>query len=398
MKEIYSIQQASLKGKRVIIRADFDVTMRGNRILDDFRILSVLPTIRLILHKGGKVRIISYRGRPQGVRDAELSMKSIARFLERRLKRKVIFLPDILDEAACIRHKDSSSVIFFENIRFWPEEEKNDKEFARKVSRWGDIFVNEAFANAHRDHACITTLARLLPSYAGLHLETEIANLSALFHLPPKPFVAVLGGAKLETKLPLIHQFLSSADRVLLGGALANTLFAVEGRQIGKSVISNDYMACEMKKILKHKKLYLPVDVVVAASFNGSSGYRVVRPNEVKDTEYIVDVGPETVALFSSIARNAKTLVWNGPLGYVETAAFAKGTKVFAQSLALLKAFKVVGGGDTTGVLRQYRLLANFTHVSTGGGAMLEFLAGKKLPGIEALKRKVKNEKRKTKT
>lgn len=387
MKEIYSIRQASLKGKRVIIRADFDVTMRGNRIADDFRILRVLPTIRLVLQKGGKVRIVSYRGRPHGVRNPLLGMKDIARFLERRLKRKIIFLPDILDEDAFIRHNDSSSIIFFENIRFWPEEEKNDNKFARKISLWGDLFVNEAFANTHRNHACVTTLARLLPSYAGLQLEAEITNLSALFHSPQKPFVAVLGGAKLETKLPLIHRFLSSADHVLLGGALANTLFALKGLRVGKSIVSDDFMRNEIKKILKHKKLCLPVDVVAAGDLNGSSGYRVVRPDEVKETEYIVDVGPETAALFSSIARSAKTLVWNGPLGYVETAPFAKGTKIFAQSLTLLKAFKAVGGGDTIAVLRQYRLLAHFTHVSTGGGAMLEFLAGKKLPGIEALKR-----------
>ena len=229
-------------------------------------------------------------------------------------------------------------------------------------------------------------------------LGNEIKNLSELFHMPPKPFVAVLGGAKLETKLPLIHRFLSSADHVLLGGALANTLFALEGLRVGKSVVSNDYMKDEMKKILKHKKLCLPIDVVVATSLNGSSGYRVVRPDGVKESEYIVDVGPKTLALFSSIAESAKTLVWNGPLGYIENISFAKGTKTFAQSLKLLKAFKVVGGGDTLAVLRQHRLLANFTHVSTGGGAMLEFLAGKKLPGIEALKRKMKNEKRKITT
>ncbi|MDZ4260144.1 MAG: phosphoglycerate kinase [Candidatus Sungbacteria bacterium] len=387
MEGIISIQQAALKGKRVIVRADFDVTMRGNRILDDFRILCVLPTIRLILKKGGKVRIISHRGRPQGVKDSALGMKIIARFLERRLKRKIIFLPDILDKTAFDKYNDSPSIIFFENIRFWPEEEKNDKNFARKVSLWGDIYVNEAFANAHRDHACVTTLARLLPSYAGLGLEAEIANLSVLFHSPQKPFVAVLGGAKLETKLPLIHRFLSSADHVFLGGALANTLFALAGQRVGKSIVSNDYMKDKMKKILKHKKLCLPVDVVVASNLDGSSGYRVVRPDEVKDTEYIVDVGPETIALFSSIAKTAKTVVWNGPLGYVETPSFAKGTKTFAQFLSSLKAFKVVGGGDTLSVLRHYRMLTNFTHVSTGGGAMLEFLSGKKMPAIEVLRR-----------
>ena len=386
MKEVRSIKEAELQGKRAILRADFDVVMRDGRILDDFRIRQVLPTLRFLLQKGAHVRIVSYVGRPNGVRNPKFGMARISRYVERLSQKKIIFIPDILDREGFDRYNNTSQIIFFENIRFWPEEEKNDKRFALKVSKWGDIFINEAFANAHRNHACVSTLARLLPSYAGFQLESEVRNLSALARSPKRPFVALLGGAKLETKLPLITRFIRDADHVLLGGALANTLFLMQGKEIGKSTVGKEGEVV-LKRIFTSKKICLPGDLVVASRLHAAHRYRIARPNEIKQNEYIADIGPRTINQFSSIIQSARTVVWNGPLGFAEVSRFAEGTRALAKTISSLHAFKVVGGGDTLAVLKKYKLLANFSHVSTGGGAMLEYLAGKKLPGIEALKR-----------
>lgn len=383
-----TIKEANItRGTRVIVRADFDVPMSNGRIADDFRIRQVLPTLRFILKKGGKVRILSYIGRPGGKPNPLLSMKRIARVLARLLRRKVIFVPDVLDETAFRLHDTSPEIIFFENIRFWPGEEKNDVKLARRVSRWGDLFINEAFANAHRNHACVTTLARLLPSYAGLRFAAEVENLSELFSKPKRPFVAVLGGVKFETKLPLIERFVRHADIVLIGGALANTCFALQDFEVGKSSVTDETGNILLRKILFSPKLHLPSDVVAAETLDTVARYRTVKAREVDKKEYIVDLGPESVKLFSSLAHQARTLVWNGPLGYVEVARFAEGTKRFVQSLARTRAFKVVGGGDSVAFLKKYKLLKNFTYVSTSGGAMMEFLAGKKLPGVEVLRK-----------
>jgi len=383
-----TLKEANItRGIRVIVRADFDVPMRNGRIADDFRIRQVLPTLRFILKKGGKVRMLSYIGRPGGKPNPSLSMKRIAGVLARLLKRKVIFVPDILDETAFRLHDTSPEIIFFENIRFWPGEEKNDVGFARRVSRWGDLFINEAFANAHRNHACVTTLARLLPSYAGLQFAAEVENLSAIVSEPKRPFVAVLGGAKLETKLPLIARFARDADAVFIGGAIANSCFSLQKIEVGRSFIATDGPLFSFKKILGSSKIHLPVDAVTSAALNASSRSRTVPIGEVRKNEYVVDIGPKSVERFLEFVGHARTIVWNGPLGYVEVARFARGTKRFAESLASLRAFKVVGGGDTIAFLRKYKLLKNFNHISTGGGAMLEFLAGKKLPGVEVLKK-----------
>ena len=372
------------------MRADCDVAIRHGRITDDFRIRALLPTLRFILRRGGFVRIVSYLGRPGGRVHEELSMRPIARRLAQLLNRKVVFIANPFDSAVRRRLRDTNQILFFENIRFWPEEEKNDPKFARAFAQWGDIFVNEAFANTHRAHALVVAITRFLPSFAGLQLMREIEALAHIHRNPKRPFVAIVGGAKIETKLPLIWKFLHEADHVLIGGALANTIFAYQKKDVGASVIDHHvYAALGKGKFLKNKKLILPSDLVIAPSLHADAPIHVIATGQpVNQDEYIVDIGPKSQKQFTAILKDAKTVVWNGPLGLAEIRQFAGGTKTIAHFLRTLKAFKMVGGGDTVAILNRYNLLKGFSHVSTGGGAMLEYLAGKKLPGIEALKRR----------
>lgn len=349
---IRTLKEAPLrKGTRVIVRADLDVGVRNGRVVDDLRIQAGLPTIRYLLRRGANVRIVGHLGRPHGKRDKKLSLRPVARQLEKMLKRKVVFLSDPLNKKSIRRHLDSKDIIFFENIRFWPEEVKNNMSFARRLADWGHVYVNDAFANSHRREASVVALAALLPSYAGLRLAREVSVMEKVLKNPVRPLVVIVGGVKLETKLPVVRSFLKSADKILVGGAIANEMLRKRPPE-------------------GNKKIVLPRDGVG----NKRQGFG--------------DIGPKTIRLFVSLLRQAKTVIWNGPLGRAEIPKFAEGTKAVARALARSNAFTVVGGGDTIAILRRCRLLRGFDHVSTGGGAMLEFLAGKKLPGVEALKRK----------
>ena len=390
------------KGTRVLVAVNLDVAMAGGKIRDDFKIREAVPTLKFILRKGGRVRIVSYLGRPGGKVVSDLSMRPVARRLARLLKRKVVFLSDPFDSVTFSRYRDASDILFFENTRFWPGEEENSKYFAARLGRWGDLYINEAFAHSHRAHASVSALSRILPAYAGLHLEREVRALESLLTHPRRPFVAVLGGAKLETKLPLIRRFLRDADAVLVGGALANTILALRGDIVGKSLISvgtNPNL-----RLLQHKKLHLPTDAAVIRSPNEVSlaslmreakltsrpmSNRICPIRAVKNNEYIMDIGFDTQKRFAALLQEAGTIVWNGPLGFAEVSVFAKGTIAVAKAIrSRRRAFTVVGGGDTIAALGRYNLLKGFSHISTGGGAMLEFLAGKKPSGLEALRQK----------
>lgn len=335
------------KGTRVILRADFDVPLKNGKVADDFRIRETLPTVQYVLKKGGLLRIISHLGRPGGKKKRGLSLLPVARYLERILKRRGVFMSDWIDRTDWTA-KTYPEILLFENLRFFPGEEKNDFAFVSRLAELGDIYVNEAFANSHRAHASMEALARLRPSFAGLRLEKEINALDRVLTRFRRPLIAVLGGVKLETKLPVIRRFLKIADKILLGGELANEFLSGRAR-------------------IRSRKILLPAD--------GLGVYGAFK-----------DIGPETIERFVSVLGKARTVVWNGPLGIAENPKFTRGTKAVARALARSKAFTVVGGGDTIAALRKYGLLDGFSHVSIGGGAMLEFLAGKKLPGIEALK------------
>lgn len=337
------------RGTRVLMRADLDVALKNDKIIDDFRLQRMLPTIRLILKKGGHLRIIGHIDRPQGKPILSLSLKKISDYFRRVLKRKVIFVKNPFDEKDFIFLNSSPYILLFENIRFWPGEEKNDIEFAKKLAGWGDIYINESFASSHRKHASMAALAEILPAFAGIQLEKEISILDNVIKNPERPLATLIGGAKLETKLPLIKNFLKIADKILLGGSIANEFLRKQNH-------------------LKSPKIVLPED--------GLGIYGNFK-----------DIGPKTIAHFASLLQDAQTIIWNGPLGVAEISRFARGTKELARIIIRSKAFTVVGGGDTVAILRKYKLLCGFNHVSAGGGAMLEFLAGKKLPALEVLKK-----------
>ncbi|MFY9462734.1 MAG: phosphoglycerate kinase [Candidatus Sungiibacteriota bacterium] len=372
-----------IKGTPLILRADCDIAIAGGRIQDDFRINAFLPTLRLLAQRGARIRIIAHRGRPGGKTNSQMSLAPIGLFLADTLGRRVQFIEDPFSERVFQKYRESKDILLFENLRFWQGEEKNDPAFARAIARWGEIYINEAFANCHRAHCSMVALPRLMPAYAGLHLSAEITALECVMKNPARPFIAVFGGVKIETKLPLMRRFLRDADRVLVGGALANTLFAAAGKNIGRSLAENDVKNVGI--LLKHKKLALPMDVLAADALHSAAARHIRSADSVGADEYIVDIGPASRKIFGAIIGDAKTIVWNGPMGYAEVSAYAKGTKAIADAMRKNKGFTVVGGGDTAAFLSRHHLTSGFRHISTGGGAMLAFLAGKKLPGIEAL-------------
>lgn len=370
------------RGMRVLLRADFDVVIKNGKIEDDFRIQRTLPTIRYLLSRGASILILTKRGHFKMKRSRALSTKVLIPHLERLCGEKVHFIASLRGLNFFSSYKFGPSIFLFENLRFWPEEEANKSSFAKQFVRVADVYVSDNFGTAHRTHASVSVIPKFLPSYAGFLVESEVDALERAIKNQERPVVVVLGGAKLETKLPLLERFIKLGSEVLVGGTLANTLFSARGIEVGKSVIDGKFV--ENARYLKSKRLHLPVDVCVARTFTGR--IRVASVGGVARDESIVDVGPDTIKLFDSIIQRAGTIVWNGPMGFAEVAKFSRGTKAMARAIQMSHAFSIVGGGDTLAILKKYKLLRNFDHVSTGGGAMLEFLAGKKLPGIETLK------------
>lgn len=385
---INDMQRAPIcPGTRTLVRVDVDIPLRNGAIADDFRIKEIVPTLKELLRRGAHLRLIGHIGRPEAKAMRTLSMMPVVRRLGSLINANIICIKNPFDKKAFASHNGSSRILMFENIRFWPGEEKNDASFAAHLALWGDIYINEAFANCHRNHASMVGIPQLLPSFAGSHLISEIKALQKILHNPIRPFVAILGGAKLETKVPLIERFLREADRLLIGGAIANTFFALQGLEIGRSISGKKGGESGRKEWLGNPKLHLPLDVVVSKKLTGRSRGAVRTVGEVKKDEYIVDIGPSSAEYFCRLVKNARTLVWNGPLGYAEVAAFAKGTELVARSLKQVRGYKVVGGGDSVTIIRVCGLEKNFTHVSTGGGAMLDFLANGSLPAIDALRK-----------
>lgn len=353
MRLISQLKKKDLQGKRVLLRADFDVPVSRGKIVDDFRLRAALPTIKFLLKNGAKVTIIAHLGR-RGE-----SLAPVKKWLTSKIKNK--------------------NLKILENIRQNPGEMANDREFAQKLASLGDIFVNDAFAACHREHASIVGVPKLLPSYAGLQLEKEIKVLGAL-NKPAKPLMMIVGGAKFESKLPVVNKFINKADKVFIGGALANLFFKRLGYEVGGSFI--DPQPPSIIKLLKSKKVTLPVDVVVKKE-SGTSA--VVIPDHVGTNDVIVDAGPKTIDNLAKDIKRAKTIVWNGPLGVYES-GFTQGTEDLAKLIIKSKAKTVIGGGDIVAVMGKLGLIKKFSFVSTGGGAMLEFLAHGTLPGIKALK------------
>ncbi len=381
-----SIRNAKVKGKIVLLRVDFDVPLdQRGKVADDFRMRMALPTIQILSRKGANLVLISKLGRPDG-QDKNLSLKPVGQHFAKLTKRKVFFSPahpkDLFPIVRCLPPR---GILLLENIRFFKGETSNNPSFAKTLSQLGDLYVNDAFAVSHRKEASVVGITRYLPSFAGLRLEKEVKVLSRVKGNVARPFGVIIGGAKIEDKLPVIEKFLKKADWVFVGGGVANTFLWAKGFKVGKSLKDRKYLKMS-QKLLKNKKLILPVDWL-AAKDPGSRSPSYYFSKDIKENEAIFDMGMASIALLDEKIRESKTILWNGPVGVAENQNFTQGSHAIAYAISESpKAFSVVGGGDTIEVIHELGLKNKFSFISTGGGAMLEFLAGKKLPGIEALK------------
>lgn len=390
-----TIDKAKVKGKRVLVRVDFNVAVEEGMIEDDFRIKKALPTLRLLVRKKAKIILLTHFGRPSlGAMSAKekkaLSAQRLARRLAKDLKRPVRFVSECIGSLPhrVVARMKPGEIVMLENLRFHKGEEKNDEEFARALASLGDIYVNEAFSVSHRAHASVAMITRFLPSYAGLLLAKEIAVLHRAYVKPKTPLVIAMGGAKIETKIKLIERFFDKADNILLGGMIANHVLQAQGIAVGKSKLDKEIVEKLKKVNWMSTKIHLPVDVVVAKRISIDAVGRTVGVGRVAEDEFILDIGPDTAALFDHIVAGARMIIWNGPLGLSELKPFAAGTEAFARTIAKSKAFTIVGGGDSAASIDKLGLSHAIDFISTGGGAMLEFLAGEPMPGIEALQHK----------
>lgn len=388
-----TIDKVEVKGKRVLVRVDFNVAVDEGMIADDFRIRKAIPTLRLLARKKAKVILITHFGRPPGggsmneKERAALSVKRLARRLAKDVGKQVRFVSECvgaLPHRAVARMKPGEFVML-ENLRFHKGEEQNDEEFARGLASLADLYVNEAFSVSHREHASVAMITRFLPSYAGLLLAKEVAVLHQAYVKPKAPLVIAMGGAKIETKIKLIERFFDKADNILLGGMIANHVLQAQGIAVGKSKLDKEIVEKLKKVNWMSTKIHLPVDVVVAKKVSVDAVGRTVGVGRVAEDEFILDIGPDTAALFDHIVAGARMIIWNGPLGLSELKPFAAGTEAFAYTVAKSKAFTIVGGGDSAASIDKLGLSHKIDFISTGGGAMLEFLAGEPMPGIEAL-------------
>ncbi len=384
MSGMRSVKEADVAGKCVLVRVDFNVPLKDGKISDDKRIRAALPTIEFLRKKKAKVILMSHLGRPDGKVVEDLRLGPIALHLSKLLKHPVHYVFDCIgsDVEDNIRGLHEGDVLLLENLRFYAEEEANDAGFAQKLAALADVYVNDAFGVSHRAHASVHAVTKFLPSYAGFLLQKEVDILSNLLKSPKRPFIAIMGGAKVSDKIGVIESLLKKVDAILIGGAMMFTFYNALGYEVGKSKFESDKIALAKSLLKKGKrKLVLPVDVVVSASQDKKG--KVCSVKKMPKSMLGLDIGPETQAIYTEIIREAKTVFWNGPMGLFENKEFAKGTFAVAKAMSKAKAVTVVGGGDSVAAVEKLKL--NFTHVSTGGGASLELLEGKKLPGVAAL-------------
>jgi phosphoglycerate kinase len=393
----YSLIDLSLEGKRAFVRVDFNVPIKNGRITDETRITASLPTIQHALAAGATVVLASHLGRPKGKPAPEFSLAPVRSRLGELLGRSVAFAPDCVgtqaEQAVQTAHADGGSrLVLLENLRFHAEEEKDDESFARALASLADVYVNDAFGAAHRAHASV---AAIVPHFgrqaaAGLLMEKELHYLGMALGDPRRPFVGILGGAKVSDKIEVIESFLNKVDRLLVGGAMAYTFFKALGLPTGRSLVEDDKLDAARDIITQAKagnvELNLPVDHVVAERMEAGAATAVLQVSDAAIGERMgLDIGPETTSLYATLLRDAKTVVWNGPMGVFEIDAFAKGTLGVAEAVAKVDGTTIVGGGDSVAAVNKAGVAERITHISTGGGASLEFLAGQKLPGVEAL-------------
>jgi phosphoglycerate kinase len=383
-----TVRDVDVKGKHVLMRVDFNVPLQGGQITDDTRIQAALPTIQYLLEHGAAVILMSHLGRPKGEVVPDLSLKPAAARLGELLGQEVKMAPDCIgpEVEAMAAGLKPGDVLLLENTRFHKGEEKNDDQMAAQLARLGDLFVNDAFGAAHRAHASTEGVTHHLPSVAGLLMEKEIEFLGKAVESPEHPYVAIIGGAKISDKIAVIRNLLAKVEWLLIGGGMANTFLAAQGYEMGDSLVEPDSIAVARELMeVGQSKLVLPVDGVIADAFSADANHKVVRVDQIEPGWRMLDIGPETVHLFGTKIAGARMIVWNGPMGVFELAPFAKGTTAVAEMLADSGATTIVGGGDSVSAIQQAGLTDQMTHISTGGGASLEMLEGRTLPGLAAL-------------
>lgn len=392
---IRRVDEIELKGKRVFIRVDFNVPQdEKGEITDDTRIVQSLPTIRFAMEAGGKVLLASHLGRPKGKRDPKFSLAPVAERLSRLIGKKVGLAPDCIgdDVQRRIEGMREGEVLLLENLRFHPEEEKNDENFSKALASLCDVYINDAFGAVHRAHASTEGMTRYVKTAAaGFLMIKEVESLERALVSPERPYVAILGGAKVSDKIGVIENLLSRVTTLLVGGGMAYTFLKARGIDVGKSLVENDQIGFSLDLLRRAEgkvKFLLPSDHVAAERMDVQARREVVRNEKIPSDWVCLDIGPETIKLFSEEIRSARTIVWNGPLGVFEMEPFSQGTFAIAKAIASSSAFSIVGGGDSVAAVNKAGVAEKISHISTGGGASLEFLEGKRLPGIEALKKK----------
>lgn len=382
---------AELAGKRVFVRVDFNVPLENDKITDDKRIRETLPTINFLIEKGAKVILASHLGRPNGQVVEELRHTASAERLSELLAKQVVKANDVIgaEVEAQIAALQNGDVLLLENVRFYEGEEKNDPEFAKALANLADLFVNDAFGAAHRAHASTEGIAHILPAVAGLLMERELEVLGKALHNPERPFTAIVGGSKVKDKIAVIDKMLEIADNVLIGGGLSYTFFKAQGHEIGKSLVDNSKLDLALEFMEKAKKLgknfLIPVDIVVTDDFSANANTQIVDIDSIPADWEGIDIGPKTRALYADVIKNSKLVVWNGPMGVFEIEPFSHGTQAVARACAETSGYTVIGGGDSAAAAEKFGLADQMDFISTGGGASLEFMEGKVLPGVVAL-------------
>ena len=387
-----SVRDVDVAGKRVLVRVDFNVPLDAEgHVTDSTRLRESLPTIRYLLERGARVILMSHLGRPKGRVDERLRLAPVALELSRLLGMPVAYVKECVgpDVEQAVATLEPGQVLLLENLRFHPEEEANDPAFAQQLARLGDLYVNDAFGTAHRAHASTEGIAHYLPAVAGLLMERELDTFARLMERPERPFAAIIGGAKVSTKIGVLEQLLDKVDRLLIGGGMANTFLLAEGKEVGRSLVEPDKVEVARRLLErardKQVTVLLPVDAVVVDRIEGEAPRRLVSIDAVPPDLMIVDIGPATVEQFAAALHDARTILWNGPMGVFELPPFAEGTRKLAAVVGQTGAVTVIGGGDTVAAVEQAGVADRMTHISTGGGATLELLEGRTLPGVAAL-------------
>jgi phosphoglycerate kinase len=386
-----SVRDVEVNGLRVFVRVDFNVPLEDGKITDDTRIRETLPTIKYLIEHGAKVILASHMGRPNGQVVESMRLTPASERLSELLGKKVVKANESVGEVvkSQIAEMKNGDVLLLENVRFYPGEEKNDPELAKQFADLADLFVNDAFGAAHRAHASTEGIGHHLLAVSGLLMEKELSVLGSAFSTPERPFTAIIGGSKVKDKIDVIDNLLNLADNVLIGGGLAFTFSKAQGYEIGKSLCDNEKIDTALQFIEKAKKLgknfVLPVDAVIADNFSADANVKIVDIDSIPADWIGLDIGPKTSAIYADIIKNSKLVVWNGPMGVFEMDPFAAGTREVAQACADSSAYTIIGGGDSAAAAEKFKLADQMDHISTGGGASLEFMEGKKLPGVEAL-------------